>query len=151
MMKGRRQDILSRSALMLILGAATVLLGCAGSIGSGATTESEVVAESRALMLHCPDSVQAMVSAAQPTVHVSYREPSLTVGGDSLTSLAKTNIYYDLGDGRTLAKEVPATKPSGDGEISETITVAVKSKDPQSVKICVTATDHDGNESKMTP
>lgn len=151
MMKGRGQDILSRSALMLLLGAATVLLGCAGSTESGVVAGSGAVTESGADMLHCPDSVQAMVSAAQPTVRVSYREPSLTVGGDSLTSLAKTNIYYDLGDGRTLAKEVPATQPSGDGQISETIMVPVKSKDTQPVKICVTATDRDGNESRMTP
>ena len=138
--KGRPHDRLSRSALILILGSATVLsVGCAGSIGSEAAT------------LHCPDSIQAKVSAAQPTVPVSYREPSLTLKGNPLESLAKTSIYYDLGDGRTLAKEVPATRSSGGGEISESITVPVKSKDAQSVKICVTATDRDGNESSMTP
>lgn len=152
MSEGRAHDILSRSALILILGSPTILfVGCAGSIESGAATESGAVAESGAITLHCPDLVQVKVSAAQPTVHVSYREPSLTVAGDSLTSLTKTSIYYDLGNGRTLAKEVPATRSSGDGEISETITVAVKSKDAQSVKICVTATDRNGNESGMTP
>lgn len=140
MIEGRTHDILRRPALMLILGGATVLLvSCASLMGSGAPT------------LHCPDAVQAKVSAAQPTVHVSYREPSFTSKDNPLTSLAKTSIYYDLGNGRTLAKEVPATRSSGGGEISETITVAVKSKDTQSVKICVTATDRDGNESRMTP
>ncbi|MDF0664987.1 MAG: hypothetical protein P0119_02815 [Nitrospira sp.] len=140
MIKDRAPDILSRSGLVLLLSGATVLLvGCASFMGSGAST------------LHCPDSVQAKVSAAQPTVHVSYTEPSFTLKGNPLVSLAKTSIYYDLGNGRTLAKEVPATRSSGGGEISETITVAVASKDAQSVKICVTATDRDGNESRMTP
>ncbi len=140
MIKGRAHDMPSRSALILLLGGANVLfVGCASLIESGAAT------------LHCPDSVQAKVSAAQPTVHVSYTEPSLSVDGSSLTDLSKTSIYYDLGDGRTLAKEVPATRSSGAGEISETITVPVKSEDTQSVKICVTATDRNGNESMMTP
>lgn len=140
MIKGRAHDRLGRSALILILGGTTVLsVGCAGSIGSDAAA------------LHCPDSIQAKVSAAQPTVHVSYREPSFTVKGNPITSLAKTSIYYDLGNGRTLAKEVPATRPSGGGELSEAITIPVKSKDPQSVKICITATDRDGNESTMPP
>jgi hypothetical protein len=140
MIKGRAHDMPSRSALILLLGGANVLfVGCASLIESGAAT------------LHCPDSVQTKVSAAQPTVHVSYTEPSLSVDGSSLTDLSKTSIYYDLGDGRTLAKEVPATRSSGAGEISETITVPVKSEDTQSVKICVTATDRNGNESMMTP
>lgn len=139
-MISRAPGILSRSALILVLGGATVLLvGCASFMGSGAST------------LHCPDSVQAKVSAAQPTVHVSYTEPSFTLKGNPLVSLAKTSIYYDLGNGRTLAKEVPATRSSGGGEISETITVTVKSNDAQSVKICVTATDRDGNESTIPP
>lgn len=140
MSKDRAHGLLSRSALILLLGGATVLLvGCASFMGGGAPT------------LHCPDSIQVKVSAAQPTVHLSYREPSFTLKGNPLASLAKTSIYYDLGDGRTLAKEIPATRSSGGGEISESITVPVKSKDPQSVKICVTATDRDGNESAMTP
>ncbi len=99
----------------------------------------------------CPNTVQANVSATKPTVHVSYREPSLTAKEGSLTTLAKTSIYYDFGNGRSLAKDVPATHPSGGGEISETITVPIKAGKEQSVKICVTATDSNGNESASTP
>ncbi|MBL8037845.1 MAG: hypothetical protein JSS38_03425 [Nitrospira sp.] len=68
-----------------------------------------------------------------------------------MTTLAKTSIYYDFGNGRSLAKDVPATHPSGGGEISETITVPIKAGKEQSVKICVTATDSNGNESASTP
>jgi len=84
-------------------------------------------------------------------VKVSYTEPSVSVGGDPLKDLAKTTIYYDLGRGRTLAKDVSATKPTGGGQISESITIPIQTQDEQSVRICVTATDRQGNESAMTP
>jgi hypothetical protein len=84
-------------------------------------------------------------------VHVSYTEPSVTAGGSALNDLAKTTIYYDLGAGRTLVKEIPATKPTGGGHISETIVLPVQTEGEQSVMICVTATDRHGNESMMTP
>ena len=127
------------SILILLLCGIEVVVGCTSLTG---TAEAP---------LHCPNSVQAKVSAAQPRILVSYTEPSITVEGDSLKGLAKTNIYYDLGRGRILVKEVPATQSSGGGEISETITIPVSSKDEQSVKICVTASDRNGNESTMTP
>jgi hypothetical protein len=84
-------------------------------------------------------------------VSVSYTEPTVTAGGKTLSELAKTTIYYDLGDGRRLAKEVPATKPTGGGRISETIAVPIHSHKEQIVRICVTATDRHGSESAMTP
>lgn len=138
MKKGRPRDRPRHSALILLWCGIQVVVGCTSLTG---TAEAP---------LHCSSSVQAKVSVAQPTVHVSYTEPSLTVEGNSLTGLAKTSIYYDLGRGRTLAKEVPATRPSGGGEISETITIPVTS-DEQHVTICVTASDRNGNESAMTP
>ena len=130
------RQTLSRFALALLLCFATSFWSCAGI---------------RQSTLPCPNTVQAKVSATKPTVHVSYREPSRTVEEDPLTSLAKTSIYYDLGHGRSLAKEVPATHLSGGGEVSESITVPIKAGIEQLVKICVTATDTEGNESPMTP
>jgi hypothetical protein len=124
-----------RFALILLLCLGTHLLGCA---------------EVRKSTLPCPTTVQAKISPTKPTVYVSYTEPSLTTGGGTLTSLVKTSIYYDLDNERSLAKEVPATHPSGGGEISETITVPTKTDTEQSVKICVTATDSNGNESAST-
>jgi hypothetical protein len=122
-------------SVLILLCAAGSLLGC----GSHARVPAAAVP--------CQSSVQARVSAARPTVTVSYTEPSATAAGGPLEDLAKTSIYYDLGRGRTLAKEVPATNPTGGGQISETITIPIESPGEQSVSICVTATDRHGNES----
>jgi hypothetical protein len=138
MKQDRPHDRPRHSALISLLWSIQLIVGCTSLPGTGEAP------------LHCPSSVQAKIKAAQPTVHVSYTEPSVTVEGDLLTSLAKTSIYYDLGRGRTLAKEVPATRPSGGGEISEIITIPVTSGE-QRVKICVTASDYNGSKSTMTP
>jgi len=123
---------------LLVLCTTSVVWGCAGRAGTPPATS------------RCSNSVHAKVSAAKPTVTVSYTEPSVTVAGESLNDLAKTTIYYDVGSGRTLAKEIPATQPTGGGQISETITVPIQTQSEQSVLICVTATDRYGNESTMT-
>lgn len=99
----------------------------------------------------CSSSVQTKVSAAKPTVTVVYTEPTVNQAGNPLKELAKTTIYYDLGTGRTLAREVPSTKPTGGGQISQIITVPAPHQQETVVRICVTATDRHGNESAMTP
>ncbi len=124
---------------LLILSATIIAWGCAGHRGQSPT------------VFRCPDSVQAKVSAENATVSVSYTEPSVSIDGMPLTDLAKTTIYYDLGSGRTLAKDIPATMPTGGGQISETITIPIRTRSEQTALICVTATDHRGNESPMTP
>jgi hypothetical protein len=66
-----------------------------------------------------------------------------------MTALSKTTIYYDVGNGRIRAKEVPSTAPSGGGQISETITVPIPhDRGVVQANICVTATDRQGNESR---
>jgi len=82
---------------------------------------------------------------------VAYTEPSVNQSGDPLRELAKTSVYYDLGDGRVLAKEVPSTKPTGGGQITETVTVPITESKDTFVRLCVTATDRQGRESAMTP
>lgn len=129
-----------RVAMMLLLCLEAGLWSCTG-----------IHQNTRPNTLLCPDTIQTKISPAKSTIHVSYTEPSMNLEGDPLTSLAKTSIYYDIGHGRTLAKEVPATQLSGGGEISETITVPATAQAEQSVKICVTATDSHGNESMSTP
>lgn len=99
----------------------------------------------------CSNSVQATVSAAKPTVKVTYTEPSVNKSGNPLKELVKTTIYYDLGAGRIRAEEVPATKPTGGGKVSHAIVVPMHSPAETLVRICVTATDRHGNESSMTP
>jgi hypothetical protein len=123
---------------LLFLRAASVVWRCAGRAGVPPTTSP------------CPNSVHAKVTAAKPTVKVSYTEPSVTAVGGSLNDLAKTNIYYDLGNRWTLSKKIPATKPTGGGRISEIITVPIQTLGEQPALICVTATDRHGNESMTT-
>jgi hypothetical protein len=99
----------------------------------------------------CPNSAQARVSAAKPTVTVSYTEPVLDEAAGPLKDLAKTTIYYDVGNGRVPIKEVPASTPTGGGKISQTISVPVRGDQETVVRICVTATNQRGNESRSTP
>lgn len=124
---------------LLMLSAVLLSWGCAGHKGNAQST------------IRCPNTVQAKVSPTKPTVSVSYTEPSVSVAGGSLADLAKTTIYYDLGNGRTLAKEIPASKATGGGQVSQTITIPIRATGEESVRICVTATDRHGNESAMTP
>lgn len=120
---------------------------CLLSVTAGCASLAEV----QPTPVRCPSSVQTNVSATKQSVKISYTEPSVSIVGSPLTDLAKTTIYYDLGSGRVLAKDIPATKPTGGGQISQTITVPVQVKVEQSVRICVTATDRHGNESAMVP
>ena len=101
--------------------------------------------------LRCPTALKAMVSPTKPTVHVSYTEPSFNSTGAPLKTLAKTTIYYDFGDGRVPAQEVPASKPTGGGDITQTVTIPLTGQSEQAVFICVTATDTAGHESSTIP
>ncbi len=96
--------------------------------------------------LRCGSSPQIRVTSAKPTVSVFYTEPTTALDGRPLTSLAKTTIYVDTGDGFITAKEIPATSPRGGGQISQIITIPLKHHETR-VSICVTATDRLGNES----
>ena len=100
---------------------------------------------------HCSDTVQTTVNASHKTLTVAYTEPSVNQAGHPLKELAKTSVYYDLGDGRVLAKDVPSTKPTGGGQITETITLPITQSKDTLVRLCVTATDQQGHESAMTP
>ena len=134
-----RSQSLRNYLALPILCAIWVASGCAGKAHVGPA------------QIRCPGSVQTKVSAAKQSVKVSYTEPTVTAGGNKLSELTKTTIYYDLGDGRRQAKAVPATKPTGGGQISETISVPIDTPGEQVVRICVTATDRHGNESAMVP
>ncbi|MEW6248038.1 MAG: hypothetical protein AB1555_15170 [Nitrospirota bacterium] len=99
--------------------------------------------------LRCGSSPKIRVTAAKPTVSVSYTEPTTALDGRPLTSLAKTTIYVDTGDGPVTAKDIPATSPRGGGHISQTITIPLKQQETVA-SICVTATDRQGNEGPPT-
>ena len=87
----------------------------------------------------CATSGKFLVKKSKPTVTVIYTEPSTTVDDKPLTALGKTVIYYDLGEGLVRAKEVPASKPTGGGEVSETIMIPLGVSAEKMVTICVAA------------
>ncbi len=99
--------------------------------------------------LRCGSSPKIRVTAAKSTVSVSYTEPTTALDGRPLSSLAKTTIYVDTGDGPIAAKDIPATSPRGGGHISQTITIPLKQQETVA-SICVTATDSQGNEGPPT-
>ena len=101
--------------------------------------------------LRCPTALKATTSPSKPTVQVSYTEPSLNNTNAPLKTLAKTTIYYDFGDGRVPAQEIPASRPTGGGDIRQTVTIPLTGQGEQAVFICVTATDTEGHESSTIP
>ena len=124
---------------LFLTGMLLSLVGCTGATASPSNAP------------RCPGTNRALVTPAKPTVQVSYTEPSADATGTALKTLAKTTIYYDLGMGRIVALEIPATTPKGGGFVKKTITIPLDKHPQRSVSICVTATDSAGHESAMTP
>ena len=94
----------------------------------------------------CRTSTMKTVSATDPSITVSYVEPKTRADGSPLTNLAKTTIYYDIGEGLLKAKDIPAANPRGGGKINETIKIPVKTGKTVTATFCVTATDVEGRE-----
>ena len=95
----------------------------------------------------CRVQAQVTISAAKPSLTVNYTEPTTRGSGQPLKNLSHTTIYLDTGSSLNKMKEVPATSPTGGGNISEVLSFPITQEQPISVSICVTATDSEGNES----
>lgn len=87
-------------------------------------------------------------------VQAVYKEPTENEPDDAgnvtpLTDLSKTSIKFQIsGEAETVAKEVPASAPTGGGDVNETITIpALGDRKLVSVDLWATATDLVGNES----
>ena len=133
---------LSNSLLIFILG------GSITNCTSQGTFENQKVYSSSTLDSSgkCRTLAKTTVSAAKPSISVSYSEPTTRADGSPLTNLAKTTIYYDLGNGLVKAKDILATNPTGGGKVSETLQVPLKPGERITATICVTATDVEGRE-----
>ena len=94
----------------------------------------------------CATSAKVLVKATKPTVTVSYTEPTTTADGTPLIALDKTTIYYDLGNGPVKTMDVPATKPTGGGQVSQTVKIPIGPNEEKSITICVTATSRMRND-----
>ena len=86
------------------------------------------------------------ITAQNPSITVSYKEPTTRADGTPLTNLAKTTIYRNQGSGFIRTKEVPATNAKGGGQISETVLIQVGPDQSIDTTICVTATNSFGQE-----
>jgi hypothetical protein len=80
-------------------------------------------------------------------VSVSYQEPTTNADATPLNDLAKTNIFYDIGDGPVMARETSAISVNGGGNVIEKITLPVAQGQILNVTFWATATDTSGNES----
>lgn len=96
--------------------------------------------------LDCLTSAKITVTASSPVVNISYIEPTTKANGETLTNLAKTTIYQDIGKGLLKYKEIRATNPGGGGAIREKILFSLKPEETLHATICVTATDSNGQE-----
>ena len=94
----------------------------------------------------CTASAKVLVKSTKPTVTVSYTEPTTTVDGTPLIALDKTTIYYDLGNGPVKAMDVAATKPTGGGQVSQTVKIPIGPNEEKLITICVTATSRMRND-----
>ena len=84
------------------------------------------------------------VAIAGVEVDVSYTEPTKNADGTPLNDLLKTDIYYDLGAGPILAREVAATA-NGGKQVKERILVPVLDDMESNVKFWWIAVDMAGN------
>ncbi|WP_447962182.1 hypothetical protein [Nitrospira sp. Ecomares 2.1] len=96
--------------------------------------------------LTCLTSANITVTGSNPVVNISYIEPTTKANGETLTNLAKTTIYQDIGKGLIKYKEMIATNPGGGGTIQEKVLFNLKPEETLHATICVTATDSNGQE-----
>jgi hypothetical protein len=77
-------------------------------------------------------------------------EPTTSLNRQPLTDLTKTTIYFDLGEGLVRAKDVPASRTTGGGKISESIIIPLAQRKEAVVAVCMTASDRRGSEGPPT-
>ena len=99
----------------------------------------------------CGNTSKVRVKPPHSTVTISYTEPTTSTDGKPLTNLSYTTIYYNAGEGPVVAKVVPASKKTGGGAVSQSITIALPSQSEQEVPVCITATDADDREGPASP
>jgi hypothetical protein len=100
------------------------------------------------LLAASPGGIEISVQGNRHTVVVEYDEPSTDTAGLALTDLARTTVWYQVGDRAPVATDVAATAPSGGGHVS--VAIAIRRPPglrPLPVTIWATATTVAGRES----
>ena len=132
--------------LIGLLPAFLLLAGCGASFQEGTIAPLYSSAWTQ-----CGASSKVRIRPPHSTVTISYTEPTTGTDGKPLTNLAFTTIYFNAGEGPVIAKVVPASKNTGGGAISQSITLRLTNQSEQDVSVCVTATDADGREGPASP
>jgi len=124
----------------LLIGLVLFVWGC------GEAPPQQVGQRPQSSSMTCATSAKVLVKSTKPTVTVSYTEPTTTADGTPLIALDKTTIYYDLGNGPVKAMDVAATKPTGGGQVSQTVKIPIGPNEEKLITICVTATSRMRND-----
>lgn len=78
---------------------------------------------------------------------ITYREPTTNKNGTPLLDLEKTSVFTTIGGVKTKVVDVPASKATGGGDISQKTTVDVGVDAEADVIVTTNATDLGGNSS----
>lgn len=89
--------------------------------------------------------MEAVLSGTEVTV--KYIEPTENENNTPLTDLDHTSIYTVINGSKQKVRDVPASAPTGGGQIEQKFVVSVEDKQEVDVDIQVTASDGVGNES----
>jgi hypothetical protein len=81
-------------------------------------------------------------------VQVDYDEPTTNADGTPLDDLKETRVYVKLpNQAPSVATTVPASRPTGGGHVTTTITIPVAQGTVVAADVWATAVDTSGNES----
>ena len=95
----------------------------------------------------CTPSPEIRVKSTNPTITVSYREPTTNKDGTPLTDLKWTTIYFGLKKDSVKAIDVWTNDARGGGSVEiQDIPIPVRQNEEVLEVLCVTATDWSGNE-----
>jgi hypothetical protein len=94
--------------------------------------------------IQCPPTISKTITSANPTILVTYQEPTHQRNGERLDTLSHTTIYYDIGAGTVEYKKHSASSSAGGGTVASSLIIPVKEGETVTAQICVTASNSAG-------
>ena len=131
-----KSRLLSTGQTLTVLLLPVTMLGMLTACGSDSGDASAPI--------QCPPTISRTITSANPTILVSYQEPTHQRNGDRLETLSHTTVYYDIGAGTIEHKKHSASSPSGGGTVESSLAIPVKDGEAVTANICVTATNSAG-------
>lgn len=81
-----------------------------------------------AILLLLPISPTLSGACSGVKFKFTWKEPKVDINGTALTDLSKTTLYYQINDSSIIKKNYTATKASGDGSKTASITIPMNCK-----------------------